>query len=141
MRARDFFVINRWQKLFALFLAVLIWLAVRSGVTLTPAADDVGHEPRRFDQLPITVLTTSTDLGRYRLEPEFVSVILRGDATLLEKIKPSQIEVFVNLTEDSPMGTRPIHVYPPEGTELVSLQPREVLVDRLLAAEPNSVRK
>ncbi len=140
MLGRDFFVINRWQKLFALVLAVLIWLAVRTGVSLNPVAE-VGHGTRVFDRLPLTVLTTSTDLGRYRLEPEHVTIILRGDPAVLQGIRPGEIEAFVNLSENTPMGTRLIHVYPPEGTALVSVRPEEVLVERLPAAETGEVRK
>ncbi len=140
MFGRDFFVINRWQKLFALILAVLIWLAVRTGISLNPAGD-VGHEIRQFERLPLTVLTTSTDLGRYRLEPEHVTIILRGDPTVLQKVRPAEIEAFVNLAENTPMGTRLIHVYPPEGTAVVSVRPQEVLVERLPAAETGDVRK
>lgn len=140
MFGRDFFVTNRWQKLFALVLAVLIWLAVRAGVSLNPV-EEVGHGTRQFDRLPLTVLTTSTDLGRYRLEPEHVTIILRGDPAILQNIRAGEIEAFVNLTENTPMGTRLIHVYPPEGTELISVRPEEVLVERLPAAETGEVRK
>lgn len=135
MLGRDFFVINRWQKLLSLVLATLIWLAVRTGVSLN-SPSEVGHGVRQFDRLPLTVLTTSTDLGRYRLEPEHVTIILRGDTGVLDKVAPAEIEAFVNLAENAPLGTRGIHVYPPSGTELVSVRPKEVLVERIPASEP-----
>lgn len=134
MLGHDFFVINRWQKLFALLLAVLIWLAVRSGIALAPPAGDVGHGIRQFDRIPVAALSSLSNPSRFRLEPELVTVILRGSPLVLEKIRDEQLEVFVNLSAGSGTnGTRPIHVYVPAGTELVSVRPREVLVDRLPA--------
>jgi hypothetical protein len=130
VRGREFFVTNRWQKLFALSLAILIWLAVHSGVT--PAPEGItGHLPREFPDVPIMVLTPATDLGHYRLQPKSVRVLLRGDPAVLKLINARAIEAFVSLAEDSPMGARPIHVYPPAGTALISVEPDEVLVERL----------
>lgn len=130
MLGREFFVTNRWQKLFALFLAILIWLAVHSGVTLAPE-DPPGHGHQEFVDVPLLVLTPAADLGRYRLQPESVRVLLRGDPSILKVVNARTIEAFVSLAEDSPMGTRPIHVYPPAGTALISVEPAEVLVERL----------
>jgi YbbR domain-containing protein len=132
MNWRDFFVTNRWQKLFSLVLATLIWLTVRSGIELAPLIEDLGHDARQFERLPITVLTSATDLGHYRVEPERVTVVLRGDRLLLEQVQAAQLEVYVNLVEATgKLGTRPVHVYAPSGTEVVTVQPREVLVERL----------
>lgn len=130
MLGREFFVTNRWQKLFALFLAILIWLAVHSGVTLGPKTPP-GHGHQEFAEVPLLVLTPAADLGRYRLQPEHVRVLLRGDPSVLKGVSSGAIEAFVSLAEGSPMGTRPIHVYPPAGTELISVMPDEVLVERL----------
>lgn len=130
MLGRDFFVTNRWQKLFALVLAILIWFAVHSGVTLAPEAV-AGHSHQEYAEVPLLVLTPAADLGRYRLQPESVRVLLRGDPSVLKVVNSRAIEAFVSLAEDSPMGTRPIHVYPPAGTALISVEPDEVLVERL----------
>ena len=130
MLGRDFFVTNRWQKLFALFLAVLIWLAVHSGVALAPEGPP-GHSHREFQDVPLLVLTPAADLGRYRLQPESVRVLLRGDPSVLKVVNSRAIEAFVSLAEDPAMGTRPIHVYPPAGTAVISVEPDEVLVERL----------
>ncbi len=135
MLGRDFFVTNRWQKLFSLFLAVLIWLAVQSGVTLAPDAAP-GHGHSEFRDVPLLVLTPAADLGRYRTRPESVQVLLRGDPSVLKLVNSRTIEAFVSLAEDSPMGTRKIHVYPPAGTAVISVEPEEVLVERLPESTP-----
>jgi hypothetical protein len=141
MLGRDFFIINRWQKLFALFLAGLIWLAVRSGIALAPAQGEIGHDIRQFDHVPLAVLNWVSNETRFRLEPTQVSLVLRGDPSVLENVRADQLEVFVNLIENPPgKGTRPIHVYVPAGTELVSVRPREVLVDRLPTSDATGHR-
>lgn len=137
MNWRDFFTTNRWQKLFSLVLATMIWFAVSSGVQLAPLMEDLGHDARQFEGLPITVLTQASDLGRYRVEPDRVTLVLRGDRVMLDAVEPVQLEVYVNLAEPgSRLATRPLHVYVPAGTELVSIHPREVLVERLPEPPP-----
>lgn len=130
MLGREFFVTNRWQKLFALVLAILIWLAVQSGVTLAPEAA-AGHGHHTFSDVPLMVLAPAAGLGQYRLQPESVRIMLRGNSSVLKAVNSRTIEAFVSLAEDPPMGPRPIHVYPPAGTALISVEPEMVRVERL----------
>lgn len=128
---RTFFRENRWQKLFSIGLALLIWFTVRSteGLGLTQPA--VGQR-RTFEDVPITVLTSAADLGRYRVEPETVQVQLRGDREVLEHLTLSEVEAYVNLID---LRTTPqtisLHVNSPPGTALVAVNPIKVLVERL----------
>lgn len=128
----DLFTHNRWQKVFSLLFASLIWFAVHSGIGLNPQGSAPGHEFRAFDGLPITVLTPAAAPGRYELAPAHVAVVLRGDAAVLAKVKPSDLEVYVNLAEATPTRLpRPIHVHAPPGTQVVSVNPAEARIERL----------
>ena len=132
---RDLFTHNRWQKAVSLLLASLIWFAVRSGIGLNLRVDDLGHDGRRFEGLPITVLTTAADLGRYRVTPDRVTLVVRGDPVRLKALGPAELEVYVNLVEPGPdHSTRPIHVHVPVGTEVVTVLPGEVQIERLASA-------
>jgi hypothetical protein len=132
----ELFTRNPGQKIFSLVLASLIWFAVHAGLTLGSHGPEIGNDTRLFEGRPITVLTPAADLGRYEVRPEKVSFLLRGDAVTLAKIRPQDLEVYVNLIETSSARmTRPIHIYAPAGTEVVAVNPAEVLVERL----PNAV--
>ncbi len=128
---------NRWQKLFALGLSILIWFTVRSTERLR-IIDDGADGTRVFASLPIVVLTAASDLGRYEVKPESVSVELRGDTSGLLQLPPNLIEAYVNLVD---LGRTPesveIHVNPPPGTEVVSIRPNRVLVNRIADAPPS----
>lgn len=122
---------NRWQKLFSIGMAVMIWLTVPSTQALRIARDS-SSELRAFPAVPITVLASASSLGRYRVNPSTVRVELRGDAEVLERLTPSELEAYVNLVD---LRATPqlvfIHVNPPPGTHLISVDPIKVLVDRL----------
>jgi len=136
MSVHLFFRENRWQKLFSAGLAVLIWFTVRSTEGLRMSNLDAGRT-RTFERISITVLTSAADLGRYRVFPEFVRVELRGDPKVLEQLPPSELEAYVNLVDlKATPQTVLLHVNPPPGTDLVSVAPFRVLVDRLPEGSP-----
>ncbi|HTH49097.1 MAG TPA: CdaR family protein [Candidatus Limnocylindria bacterium] len=129
---KHLFTHNRWQKIFSLLLASLIWFAVHSGLGLSVSGTDMGRDTRSWDHLPITVLTPAADLGHYNVNPAQVSVVLRGDGGVLDKIRPQDLEVYVNLVEASESRmTRPIHIYAPADTQVLSISPAEVQIERL----------
>jgi len=122
---------NRWQKLFSIGMAVLIWLTVPStqGFRISRAGDS---ELRVFPAVPITVLAKASSLGRYQVTPSTVRVELRGDPEVLDRILPSELEAYVNLVD---LRATPqlifLHVNPPPGSQLISVDPIKVLVDRI----------
>ena len=132
---RELLTHNRWQKVFSLLLASLIWLAVRPGSGLSLRVEDPGLVERPFTDLPITVLTPAADLGRYRVAPDKITLVLRGDPAVIDRLKPAELEVYVNLVEPGPdRFTRIIHVHAPAGTEVVTVSPAEVQIERLASA-------
>jgi hypothetical protein len=136
MSWREYLLEHRWQKLFALGLAVLIWFTVRSTEGLR-LADDASDGTRLFDNVPIVVLTSAADLGRYEVSPSRVRIELSGAPERLREMTPSMIEAYVNLVD---LGRTPqtihIHVNPPAGTVVTQVEPVKILVDRL--SESNS---
>ena len=127
---RELVTHNPCQKFFSLLLAALIWSTVHFGIGQEPRGEDPSGNLRSFQNLPITVLTTASDLTRYEVSPTTVQLTLRGDHTLLERVHPAELEVYVNLTEISPVRIkRRLHVNAPPGLQVVLLQPEEVLVE------------
>ncbi len=131
MSVRDFLRENRWQKLFSVGLALLIWFTVRSTEGLRISNSDA-NQTRTFERVSIAVMTGPSDLGRYRVTPEAVTVELRGDPRVLERMSLSELEAYVNLVDlRATPQTVFLHVNPPPGTDLVGVSAAKVIVDRL----------
>ena len=133
---RELVLANRWQKLFAFGLSVLIWFTVRSTEQLR-ILEDSADGTRTFLNVPIVVLTSASDLGRYAVRPDTVEIELRGAPAALRQIPADLIEAYVNLVD---LGATPqmldIHVNPPSGTAVVSVTPSRIQVDRLKDPAP-----
>jgi len=82
--------------------------------------------------VPIVVLTRATDVWRYEVRPERVSVTLRGPSGLLGAVTAMRMEAYVNLVEqDQASGEVEIHVNAPVGTRVIEVDPPRVLVERI----------
>jgi len=121
---------NRWQKLFSIGMAVMIWLTV-STEGLRFARAGYG-QTRLFPTVPVAMLASASSPGRYQVSPATVRVELYGDSDILEQMPPSDLEAYVNLVD---LRATPqmvfIQVNPPPGIRLVSVDPPKVLVERL----------
>ena len=95
MSLRHFLTHHRWQKIFALLLATLIWFTVRQGVDRNS-----GPAFRTFSPVPIRVLTLASDLDQFRVSPSEVTVILRGKPDVLSMLSTRSIEAYVNLSDN-----------------------------------------
>lgn len=131
MTLGPFFRENRWQKIFSIGMALMIWLTVRSTEGLR-IANAMSGPSRVFDTVPVAVLTSASNLGRYRVLPRTVRVELRGDPMVLGRLPESDLEAYVNLMDlQATPQMIALHINPPPGTQLVSVAPAKVLVDRL----------
>ncbi len=135
MNWQDLFRENRWQKLFALGLSVLIWFTVRSPERLTEKLgllDDEVDGTWTFTNVPILVLTAATGLERYQVTPVTVRVDLRGDRQKLRDLPSTSIQVYVHLADSTTTPqTLEIQVNPPPGTTVVTIEPTWARVERL----------
>jgi hypothetical protein len=109
--------------------------AARSGVTFDLAAGArVSFEvvpvfaERRFSAVELTALGPQ----RASLRPPSVELVLRGDPTVLERLRASAVVPWVDTTGVSPArgpGTARVQLRPlPEGVDLVGVSPAEVIV-------------
>ncbi len=131
---KSLFQENLWQKLFALGLAILIWLTVSSSEAVRFGALHV-EEVQEITEVPIVVLTRATDVWRYEVRPERVSVTLRGPSGLLSAVTALRMEAYVNLVEqEQAPGEVEIHVNAPVGTRVIDVDPPRVLVERIREA-------
>ena len=120
---------NRWQKLTALFLATLIWFTVnrklRTGGGVRVTFDG---SSRTFEGVPVRLLTPDGAFGKCEVRPATVTVTLRGDPGLLNRLRVSQVRAFANLDARPGGEVRvPLQVIAP-GLDLVEVSPRDVLI-------------
>src|SRR5260221_428356 len=130
---RQLFLDDFWLKLFALILAILIWLtvslAIRKEVSPLPAILPQNNAERVFFNLPVVVYSLAEDVHNFKVNPQEVSVTIQGDRKALESLRSQDIGVTVNLTHLE--GTRVrkrIDVSPQVGVMHVRVDPPEVEV-------------
>lgn len=134
----EFFRHNRWQKLTAFLLAILIWFTIArklrtgGGVRLT-----FDGSSRVFDGVPVRLLTSDGQAGRCVVDPPKVAVTLRGDPGLLNRLRPDQIHAFAQL--ETPPTVEIVALLEVFATsfEVVEVSPKEVLI-RPLSTSTNS---
>ena len=125
---REIIRYNFGWKVAAFLLATLIWFTVRFG------EGSLGFsETRRVQGVPIRVLTPANDASRYRVVPSTAELVLRGEPMVLQRLKPSDLEVYVNLTdvEAAVSLQMRIHVYTPAGVRVDSVQPSNARIEKL----------
>ena len=142
MALRDYVFDKFGWKVTSLVIALLIWMAIVSNnPDLRPVRNTVvSMLPLR---LPITVMKAPTDDRIYRVSPGTVEVILGGNAGLLEKMRESDVEVFVNLKDvmEARRLRKNVRVLPPSGVSLVRVTPDNVSVEVLPAGAPPEDQK
>ena len=100
MNWSEFIRHNRWQKITAFLLAVLIWFTIHrrvrtgGGVRLT-----LDGSSRVFEGVPVQLLTPNGSVGRCDVVPPKIAVTAKGDPGLLNRLQLSQIHAFVTLEQ------------------------------------------
>ena len=122
---RDF-----WLKLFALALAVLIWL------TVSFAQSGGGHslfgnrtQPEQtYYNIPVLVVSAAADVRNFKVHPSEVAVTVQGDAKTLQSLQARNIRALVDLTDiESARGlSKRIEVTTPPGITFVQSDPDQV---------------
>src|SRR5262245_7338654 len=121
-----------WLKLFSLFLAMLIWLAVWGNLrneSLFPRKFAPVEPTRLFLNRPIMVLTDTAERPALLVDPDHASVSVRGPAPLLEELKDEEIQVFIRVGSKHPLGGEfPIFVHVPFGAAVGRVTPSTAAV-------------
>ena len=125
MSFRSFFTEHLWLKAFSLVLATLIWLTIRGNLE-----KETRQETRRLERQPVALLTDASERRAFVLDPEEVSVTVRGPKTLIDSL--SDVRAFVELSSHSGnMGNYNVEVNAPAGVTVVLVSPRSVFVKQV----------
>ena len=129
---------NFWLKLFSLVLATLIWSVINSNFPsaqsrfqIAPLRAGVNKDFRR----PIVVMMSANQLQPVRVDPTEVTVKVLGEPSALDKLRPEDIEVYVNLLNvQNPQGSFRVEVIVPREVTLQQVWPAHVYVKPTAAA-------
>jgi len=122
----------RW-KLLSLALAAVIWGAVdnitsnKSARVENPLSPRVEHT---FSRLPVLVVSSAADVRECKVQPESVSVTVKGPPEIMTQVTEREIEVRVDLSDiESARSLRKrVIVSTPPGVTFLSVEPTEVSV-------------
>lgn len=138
MAWRDEMFHNPGLKLFSIGLACLVWFAVHERNATPVAAISTGPVVSKdYVRLPITVLQPAGESRSFRIQPAFVSVRVSGDQSVLQELRGSDLDVFVNLSDagDRVVTTRRVRVLAPAGVTVRTIEPALVRAERVQSSE------
>jgi hypothetical protein len=143
MTLRDYLPEHFAWKLISFVVAVLVWFSIDfniQGSFRSPEKRAVVATTTATNWLPVTVITTATDLRLFTLTPSEVEVIVRGEERVLASLKKTDVQAFVNLTDmkDAKSFRKEVIVHTPLNVTAVRVVPNEVTVERAPAAESSN---
>ncbi|HEX5220415.1 MAG TPA: CdaR family protein [Verrucomicrobiae bacterium] len=121
---RDLILKNLGWKILSLGLAVAIWWGIR------PSIDDDGASVRTFSEIPIQIVSSTTDVRAFRVDPEKVSITVQGPSQMINVLTYREIRAFVDVTsaDTSQNFNRPLRIATPPGITLMRVEPAEATV-------------
>jgi hypothetical protein len=128
---RHFFFRDFWLKLLSLAIAVMIWFTVWFAIRkdVAPGASLAGPiSEQTYFNIPVQVIFSAGDVRSVKVDPITVEVQVRGEARVLQGVKPDDIHAVVNLTGiEAARGLRKrIDISTPTGVTLVQVEPNQV---------------
>lgn len=131
MAWRDLLFKNLWWKLLAFSLAVMIWSGAQRlddpRLSTPQAADD-----RIALEIPIRVLSWPGEIRSVRIDPPSARLELEGQPSLIRRLRPEDLLVFVEL--DNTSTTAPVEIRTPRGVKVLDLHPSRAILHPLLSS-------
>jgi len=122
---RDVILRNLGWKMLSLGLAVAIWLPIHDALN-----ERGGARVRTFDDIPAQIVSGTTDVRAFRVDPKKVSISVQGPAQMINVLTDREIHAFVDVTsaDISQNFNRPLRIATPAGVTLMRVEPAEVTV-------------
>lgn len=126
---------NFGWKLLSLALAIIIWLTIKA------LSAEQGQTERMFINLEIKIVSSTTDVRTFRIEPATVNVTVKGRPGAVGRLAEREIRVFADLTSaDLTQSFRQhLDVSVPNGITVVRFEPTEVQITPPPKPEPRII--
>jgi YbbR domain-containing protein len=131
---RHLFLDDFLLKLFSLALALLFWITVSFAIQqkegLPTPALPATTEARKFFNIPVVAVSSSSDVRNFKVSPDQVEVKVQGEVPIIENLEAKELRALVDVTGVETNGTfrRPIDFSAPAGVTLLRILPQEVQV-------------
>lgn len=124
---------NLGWKITSVVIAAVLWAAVRWDMIEESSQQNMGAGPLAtfaYQDVPIVFYKKASETNRILLEPSVVTVVVRGNSSIVEETSLSQIRAQVDLVALPMTNTfrAPLEVTVPEGLTVEFYEPRDVLV-------------
>jgi hypothetical protein len=136
---RDFILKDFGWKLLSLALAVAIWLIVKG----FSSDSSTQTQERTFTDLPAQIVSGTTDVRTFRINPDVVEVTVKGRPDLIKALTDREIHALVDVSKADPTRDfrKRVEVSTPTRITIVKVEPAEVEVivpPRPTATAPDS---
>jgi len=128
MPSRKWFTHDFGWKMFSLFLAIVIWLTIHKIREEPNLPAEVAGDTLSYDNLPVLVVSSASDVRNFRVAPNTVSVKVSGSTEAISILQANQIHAVVDLTDIQGGHNlrRHVDISTPPGITLLSVEPAEV---------------
>lgn len=123
---RDWFTKDIGWKIFSVILALVIWLTVHK-IYEEPGAATARARENTYGELPVLVVSASSDVHDFHVMPATVSVTVSGSPEAMSTLQANEIRATVDLTAGKSLQ-RKVEVSTPPNVTLVSVEPSHVNV-------------
>lgn len=127
MAMRDWLLKDKAWKFFSLVLAVSVWLIINKK---SSSPDNNAQNTLPLGNVPVSVVSASSDVRDFRVDPASVAIAVAGPPDLLSNLQPFQIHAFVDLSDAKiiNLSGQPVNVSVPSGLKFVAVNPTKVRV-------------
>ena len=121
---REILFKNFGWKLLSVALAFVIWLTVKA------TSAEQGQTERVFLALSLQIVSGTTDVRTFQVEPVTVTVTLKGRSEVITRLNEREIRCLVDVTSADLTQNfrRHVDVAVPSGITVVHIEPAEVQI-------------
>src|SRR4051812_42724118 len=132
MHVHRYITENLWLKVFSLVLATLVWYVIHSNFQGTSARTVTNPFQPQTDKnfvRPIVLMTSANNRQAFQVDPTEVTVKVLGEPSILQKLRPEDIQVYVKLLDvQNPQGSFRVEVTAPREITIQQVWPAHVMV-------------
>jgi len=124
---RDWLTKDIGWKISSVVLALVIWLTVHK-IYEQPGALSVGARENTYGELPVLVVSASSDVHDFHVKPATVSVTVSGPPGAMSTLQANEIRATVNLTGVNLKKDllQKVEISTPPSVTLISVKPSKV---------------